>query len=155
MARNFLGLFWENALMAADVAVVGYLCQSGSYGCQSGCWRGGIWEPGGTKRDRPRMAKFLATKGLGRSTCHAQKEKAHRRFIAGAPWLRETRAGGGKETSKPSACRRAPPHCQIAIAEVGAVHSLAPAEPVAQARAQHIVPGVSPSMSTREVVVRS
>ena len=35
---------------------------------------------------------------------------------------------GGKETSKPSACRRASPPCQIAIAEVGAVHSLAPAE---------------------------
>ena len=38
------------------------------------------------------------------------------------------RAGEGKETSKPSACRRAPPPCQIAIAEVGAVHSLASAE---------------------------
>ena len=47
------------------------------------------------------------------------------------------------------------PSDQTAIAVVGAVHSLAPAVPFAQARAQTTLPGVSPPMITREAVERS
>src|SRR5260370_1273024 len=43
----------------------------------------------------------------------------------------------------------------MAIAVVGAVHSLAPAEPFAQARAQITSPGVRPPMTTRGEVDKS
>ena len=43
---------------------------------------------------------------------------------------------------------------QTAIAVVGVLHSLAPAEPFAQARAHSVSPGVRPPMSTRAAVER-
>ena len=43
----------------------------------------------------------------------------------------------------------------MAIAVVGAAHSLAPADPFAQARAHSVSPGVRPPMTTRVAVERS
>jgi hypothetical protein len=43
----------------------------------------------------------------------------------------------------------------MAIAEVGAVHSLAPAEPFAHARAQYVWPGVRAVIVTRVAVDRA